>query len=146
MSDQDEEQTSEKVKIGRKSVFEADVLHFGLDIDYIPAWGPNPQDNNIIATFRASMLDSEGRKIAETMVLLEDLIATVGKSVYVVTSAFQIVDRMKGFKLQMVAESKESLVERIDNMIENLNTAKNILINNDVITLFELGEDSPSRD
>ena len=92
------------------------------------------------------MLDSQGRKIAETMVLLEDLIATVGKSVYVVTSAFQIIDRMKGFKLQMVAESKESLLERIDDIIENLNTAKNILSNNDIIAIFELKGDSPSRD
>src|ERR1700688_5194624 len=94
-----------------------ELMHFGMEVSYGAAWSPNLETGKIIPMFRAAVYDIEGRKIGETFVLLDDLIEAVAKGVDAVTSAFQIANQMKGFKLVMGFQTRESLVKHFDDMI-----------------------------
>jgi hypothetical protein len=145
MADEGEKETGAKTSEPEGSSLSPDLIHYGLGVTYVAAWNPNLENNTIIPMFKAAMFDVEGRRITQTFVLLDDLIEAADDSVLAVAYAFDVISRMKGFKLQMV-ESKESLVKQFDRMIEGLSGAKLLLSEQDIIAPFENAQDEPLND
>ena len=117
----------------------------GLSIELWPAWAPFPTQNIFIPWFNAHLQDDEKKRSLVTTMSLPDLLYTCVQITHVIQVSCRSAGLLGSGKVGLFSK-KEDLLEQVDDIIEDLEALRRMLVDTDVVKELDPDEDEVSTD